>query len=295
MRRKLRTPSHRRRHLAIYLLATTTAVGFLIRLCVQLSSRHNRESDWESFLPLRNNEPDYCTEADLNSNKWITSLYRNRFESLYSNCSKVIRIGSSDDGGKLVCTDSLRKDNCVIYSLGSNLEFSFEQDAKNKLGCDIFTFDCTVGVIANGTIPRDIHFYPWCVGGRDEMKVISSNFGYTGELGQYFSMETIMKKLSHQRVDLLKMDIERHEVHVINSLHGQVIPQQILFETHLHNAYGVWGRPMLRKEWSTMWQTLGSLGYRTFSYEPNPLCLCCCEWSVQLKSRLSQWALKVSF
>ena len=80
------------------------------------------------------------------------------------------------------------------------------------------------------------------MGGKDEKKTISSNFGHTGEIGQYYPLEHIMKMLGHTSVDLLKMDIERHEFAVVDSLVAKFAPRQIVFETHLHNAYGIWGR-----------------------------------------------------
>ena len=55
-------------------------------------------------------------------------------------------------------------------------------------------------------------------------------------------LETIMSKLKHGVVDLLKMDVERHEYDVVQ--HLMVFPSQIVFETHLHNAYGMFGRPV---------------------------------------------------
>ena len=240
------------------------------------------ESHWENFLPAWRHEPDYCTEQDTAAKNWISRLYTSRFNSLRARCANVVRVGASTDGGKLVCTDTFLDEGCVVYSLGSNLEFSFELDAYNKLGCEIFTFDCTVGEVENASIPSNIQFHPWCIGGQDERKVISSNFGHTGEFGQYLSLETVMRKLNHSRIDLLKMDIERHELSVIKSLSKPNAPRQVVFETHLHNAYGIWHRPMFRYEWITMWKTLTDLGYRAFSYEPNPMCLCCCEWSIKL-------------
>ena len=85
-----------------------------------------------------------------------------------------------------------------------------------------------------------------------------------------------MSMLHHDKINLLKMDIERHEFDVFKTL--QTFPDQIVFETHLHNAYGMFGRPVSEQEWSAMWKKLEK--YNVFSYEPNPFCLCCCEWSI---------------
>ena len=104
--------------------------------------------------------------------------------------------------------------------------------------------------------------------------------GHQGETGQYYTLGTICAKLGHELVDLLKMDIERHEFAVIATLTDANAPLQIAFETHLHNAYGMWGKPVQEREWVEMWTTLSELGFRIFSHEPNFLCLCCCEFSI---------------
>ena len=255
------------------------SVPFVCYWCISPRSA----SRWERFLPSNNNSPDYCTERDDASSEWLRSLYSTRFQQSKLKCRSLVRVGPEGDGGKMVCLDTLPRKSCITYSLGSRLDFSFELAIKNELGCEIFTFDCTVGNVSSADIPEGVKFYPWCVGGKEEKRAISSDFGYTGQLGQYYPLQTIMRKLEHTRIDLLKMDIERHEVAVISSLQSQFAPLQIVFETHLHNAYGIWNRPMNHDEWFSMWKSLDNLGYRIFSYEPNPLCPCCCEWSI-LKS-----------
>lgn len=41
----------------------------------------------------------------------------------------LIRYGNPADGGKLLCDISKLTPPCIIYSLGSNGDYSFEQDA----------------------------------------------------------------------------------------------------------------------------------------------------------------------
>ena len=236
---------------------------------------------WNIMLPPTNSQADYCTQRDADSLKWLVEVYRLQFLELHGYCPLSTRVGPEGDGGKIVCAQHLNPETCVIYSLGSRLDFSFEVDIRNQTGCSVFTFDCTVGNVDETEIPEGVNFHPWCVGAKEEKKVISSDLGHTGEFGQYLSLQNIMTKLGHKKVDLLKMDIERHEVSVIESMHPQYSPEQIVFETHLHNAYGIWNRPMTHTEWRKMWNKLQMLGYRIFSYEPNPGCPCCCEWSIR--------------
>lgn len=248
------------------------------------SFTHVVDTQWEDFLPSSNSLPDYCTKQDDTARRWINVVYSSTSARYQSRCSHSTRIGPDGDGGKIVCTDNFRREDCVIYSLGSRLDFEFEISSLKQLGCAVHTFDCTVGEVNESDIPDGVHFHPWCVGGKSEQKIISSDLGHTGEIGQYYPIHDIMTKLGHTRIDLLKMDIERHELAVIGSLNSRYAPEQIVFETHLHNAYGLWQRPMTHEEWHNMWRKLAKLGYGIFSFEPNPICLCCCEWSIKMRN-----------
>ena len=211
---------------------------------------------------------------------FVRSLYAAKSSEHATTCTSIQRVGGNGDGGKLVCTDNIRPNDCVVYSLGSKLQFAFEIDVAKRFGCQVYTFDCTVGTPPASKIPAGVSFYPWCVGGKDETKPISSDLGHQGELGRYYTLATIQEKLGHSSVDLLKMDIERHEFAVVAALNGDNAPRQILFETHLHDAYGMWGAPVTESEWAAMWKTLSGLGFGVFAHEPNPWCVCCCEFSI---------------
>lgn len=238
--------------------------------------------EWKKFLPAENAEADYCTTRDESATRWLQKVYEETFIRSQGACSQKRRIGSAGDGGKIMCEkDISTARNCVIYSLGSRLDFSFEMSVRETLPkCKVYTFDCTVGSNVSGMVPDGVEFFPWCVGGKDELKEISSDFGHTGETGQYHTLDSIKKRLGHGEVDLLKMDIERHELSVWKTITAASAPRQVLFETHLHNAYGLWNRPMCSREWLDLWHHIRRLKYKTFSYEPNSDCPCCSEWSV---------------
>ena len=236
-------------------------------------------SIWETHLPSSRTSNDWCPTKNSAGASFVQSLYTEA-AGLTTSCENSQRIGGSGDGGKLICTDTIRSHDCIVYSLGSRLDFTFETSIVKRFGCKVHTFDCTVGTPIETEIPDGVVFHPWCVGEKDELKAISSDLGHQGESGQYYTLATILKTLGHETIDLLKMDIERHEFAVVASLTLDTAPSQLAFETHLHNAYGMWGRPVSETEWSTLWSTLHTLGYGVFAHEPNPLCLCCCEFSV---------------
>ena len=236
--------------------------------------------EWERHLPSTQVKNDWCPSKGSDGAVFVQSLYTDKASEHATTCTQIQRVGGSGDGGKLICADDVRPNDCVVYSLGSRLDFSFEIDVIKRFGCQVHTFDCTVGTPPASKIPAGVSFHPWCVGGKDEAKSISSDLGHQGELGQYYTLTTIREKLGHTSIDLLKMDIERHEFAVVATLKDDNAPHQIAFETHLHNAYGMWGRPVSEDEWATMWATLGGLGYRVFAHESNPFCVCCCEFSL---------------
>lgn len=238
----------------------------------------NGEKSLDSFFTTTENN--WCPGKYTDGGKFITQLYKNTASHGSMTCKNIKRIGNLGDGGKFVCMDTMYQNECVVYSLGSRLDFTFELDIIQKLKCNVYTFDCTVGDDYASKIPSGVFFYPWCVGAEDAIKTISSDFGHTGEKAQYYTIGTIMKKLQHKHIDLLKMDIERHEFAVVKSLDSIHAPNQIVFETHVHNAYGVWGRAITQAEWDELWAKLYSFGYLVFSHEQNPLCLCCCEFSL---------------
>jgi hypothetical protein len=55
------------------------------------------------------------------------------------------RVGRSGDGGKWLCAKlALLHAPCDIFSLGSHMDFSFEEEMLKSTPCHIHTFDCTV-------------------------------------------------------------------------------------------------------------------------------------------------------
>ncbi|KAJ1465930.1 methyltransferase domain-containing protein, partial [Baffinella frigidus] len=242
-----------------------------------------RPGEWAQQLPPWQGQRDWCPSRGSAAGLFVEEVYSRAAANRTAECGRVERVGAEGDGGKWICVDDqlLPPEDCVVYSLGSRLDFSFESDLVARFGCEVHTFDCTVGTPPPAAVPRGVAFHPWCVGGKDAVQAISSDLGHEGESRQYFTLATILGKLGHEGIALLKMDIERHELAVVAALTGEAAPAQIAFETHLHNAYGMWGRPVTEGEWDALWGKLHALGYGVFANEPNPRCLCCCEFSLR--------------
>ncbi|KAL4233391.1 hypothetical protein ACF0H5_008072 [Mactra antiquata] len=105
-------------------------------------------------------------------------------------CRNHQRVGSFRDGGKEVCNDYIvrPKPPCLVYSFGSNNRFDFEKEAIRMYGCEVLTFDPTMGHIAekDRQIPTGCKFYLKGLEGDDmpsksmyRMKTILNDYGHT--------------------------------------------------------------------------------------------------------------------
>jgi hypothetical protein len=160
--------------------------------------------------------------------------------------------GQGGDGQKQVCGLPQMKAPCAIYSLGSNLDFSFEESVSSATPCEIVTIDCTVNETkAQAMLPPRTTFFPLCIGPASMGKA-------------YVSLPALMQLAGHDHVDLLKLDIEGYETFVIKSLLDQPrhakLPYQINIETHggksagaVHRALLVLGYVPVNKEQNKIW------------------------------------------
>eukprot|EP01083_Nonionella_stella_P203132 741476_1 len=115
-------------------------------------------------------------------------------------------IGSSGDGLKWGCGVELlnltkKTQECIVYSLGSNNDWSFEEGIFELVPhCKIFTFDPTIKTAhIPERIANQVEFRKWGLSGDDK------------EATHYYLLSTIMRKLGHSHIDILKVDIEGFE------------------------------------------------------------------------------------
>jgi hypothetical protein len=171
------------------------------------------------------------------------------------------------DTAKILCAPDVQFDtpDCVIYSLGSNNLFDFEEDIAQKFSqCKIYTFDCT----SNPPLKpiTNVVFDKTCLG--DHNNVIDSK--------QFHTLGFLMKKYNHKFIQLLKMDIEGFEMEVFASIlqapYSKSLPFQLSFETH---HYQVAFQSFALH--SALFQQLKLAGYRPVSYANNVRCPSCNE------------------
>lgn len=192
--------------------------------------------------------------------------YYNMFEQT-ANCTSSLErypLGMGTiDGGKYVCDFESLKAPCIIYSIGSNGDYLFEE-AMLPTGCQIFTFDCTGDF--GDKAPAGVTFKKWCVAGKDE--------------APFYSVPSMMKMLGHERIDYLKMDVEGAEffaIPALKELPKERRPKQFGFELHTFYSGILRTHATMRATMDVM-MDLHELGYRLVSREDNKFGYCCSEF-----------------
>jgi FkbM family methyltransferase len=193
----------------------------------------------------------------------IVSLPNERFGTAY--------------GGWNIATDRLDASS-VIYSFGVGEDASFDLALIERCGVTIHGFDPTprsIEWVARNNMPPGFVMHPYGLADSDgEAKfcppVDPSHVSHTildrkETSGQAIRvpvkrLATIMAELGHQRIDVLKMDIEGAEYGVIDELaRGAIRPGQILVEFHHRFAEVGIGKT------KAAIQTLNRLGYALYS------------------------------
>jgi hypothetical protein len=166
-----------------------------------------------------------------NRNQFLNTPYmffQDNYEPTFS-CRFEQRLGMNGDGGKWIC-DVYRLKNlksCLIYSLGSNGEFSFENETKRYLPhCDIHTFDL-----------KEFNCTNLCT-----FHKVKIGDGFNGTK----TLRMIMSDLEHSGriLDILKIDIEGGEYEFFDDLFNTTDYiseniRQILVEIHLSRIISI--------------------------------------------------------
>ncbi|CAF0953664.1 unnamed protein product [Adineta steineri] len=212
-----------------------------------------------NYIPSTNIGPKQCNFSSIESDGWFCEsdsdwelrkvidriqnkrnrisdsrhmFFQNNWEPTI-HCTFEQRIGNPGDGGKWICDihrfTQMNMTNLLIYSFGSNGDFSFEK-AVNKIlpKAEIHTFD-----IGYFTCPANV-----CIFHRARLG--------NGKNGDSKSLQTVMDELGHKSrsIHILKVDIEGGEYDLFEELFNHLSDnqvtfpyiRQILFEIHLSGS-----------------------------------------------------------
>ena len=188
---------------------------------------------------------------------------------------------SVKDGGWWFSTKNLNQDS-IVYSLGVGDEVDFDMSIIDKYSVEVFAFDPTpnsIDLLDSTKLPERFHFHPWAVTAEDGTLKFYPRLKKDGTKSDVmftmipepetkedeievpaYCLSTIVERLGHDRIDLLKMDIEGAEYEVLEGLlESTILPEQLLVEFHhrfvddgLNRTYDVIDR-------------LRSVGYRIFA------------------------------
>lgn len=211
-------------------------------------------------------------DQSLDDQTWLSAKDNVRvwdvFGPTYNCLYSRERLGRTGDGGKWVCGPNflLQSKSCVIYSIGSRGEVSFEETLLSMSQCEVHTFDHTLSESAQALIRGvpGLHFHNLGLGVR--------HTGQGGHPPRVLSLDRLMENLKHSWIDILKVDVEGAEWAVIQDYYAgnaSLPVTQLLIELHTSNpADGSMLKTVVK-----VFQLLLDDSYRIFSVEPNTYCL----------------------
>ena len=171
-----------------------------------------------------------------------------------------IEIPVVKDGGWWFTPEGLTADS-IVYSLGVGDDIDFDLFLIEKFGVQVHAFDPTpssIDMLDGRDLPQRFAFHPWAVTAADGSLTFYPRLRKDGTKSEVmytmiaeeqtvddaievpaYSLSTITDKLGHQKIDLMKMDIEGAEYEVLDGLLASAIkPTQLLVEFH-HRFPGI--------------------------------------------------------
>ena len=244
-----------------------------IKGCSLITSERSPSCDtaWEERSKSFEQYIKYLEEQEKSREESLSEWNGKRAYDLYEpewTCDDEKRVGPKDinvgDGPKFVCAPELVKDqgDCLIYSIGSNYDFSFEQGMRRHgPNCQFHTFDGTLNLTTQslpaGLEEQSIHFHNWNV----DLQSGTNEKGWISK-----TINDILSALGHEgkRIDVFKIDCEGCEYGVMPQVldlvqSGLIRIDQVQIEIHGTDAAKV----------QSLFQSFRAAGYAVFHKERN--------------------------
>ena len=169
----------------------------------------------------------------------------------------------------------------IVYSFGVGTDLSFDLSLIEKFGLTIFGFDPTplsISWAKNQKLPKEFRFFEYGVADQDtsmtfyppsnpnyvSFSIASSNGDQSESVQlQVSRLTTIMNELGHEKIDLLKMDIEGAEYGVVQDMvRCNIQVKQLLVEFHHRlSSFSI-------EQTQVAVDTLHSSGFKIFNISP---------------------------
>lgn len=212
---------------------------------------------------IHNAYPEYPAMHANNPATW----YQENWDPAFS-CAMEDKIGNVGDGHKWICdVDRLKSQKeCIVYSVGSNGDFSFEVALQKRLpSCVIHIFDLDD---FTSSMPRGLkaHFHHWGFKPSYYTNTTEWDTGFSTQPWsdparphlKFKTLDETMDTLGHSRVDIFKIDCEGCEWQSFKDWTSADL-RQILVEVHDSPAAVV----------NDFFQTLQNAGFVLFHKEAN--------------------------
>ena len=196
-------------------------------------------------------------------------------------CRKML-LGDGD-GEWCICPDLVKPDS-VVYSFGVGMDISFDRALMKQFGVEIHAFDPTpvaMDWIAKQENLTGFHFHPFGLADHDgvvefalptkfkvSFTMLTDVPSSTSAQGEVCRLGTILDRLGHDRLNLIKIDIEGAEYDVIPDL-VELAPRidQLLLEFHHRFLTGPSGLERTR----AALKSLKKAGFGLFNVSPRGL------------------------
>ncbi|MEC7860007.1 MAG: FkbM family methyltransferase [Pseudomonadota bacterium] len=212
---------------------------------------------------------------------WTIKLFFKRVVGRELWLSKELSIDTAILGEWEFCPQYINQ-HSVIYSLGVGDSIEFDLGIIKHHGCQVHAFDPTpyaVEWISDQNTPSELQFHPWAVSGKDGSLRMTQRTNKKGQKSEVmwtevlsgsiaedaievpvYSIPSIMRKLDHSFISLMKIDVEGTEYEIIDDiLNNGVLPKQILIE--FHHRFSSKSKKMTQNSL----KSLRKFGYRIFS------------------------------
>jgi len=146
----------------------------------------------------------------------------------------------------------LLDEHAVVYSIGIGEDSSFDEAVISQIGCHVFAFDPTpksISWVKKKNLPARFHFFEVGLSAQSgvaDFYLPINNNHVSGSIHSHSDLNSsekitvnvktlsdLVQQLGHERIDVLKMDIEGAEYEVIENILSEKIPiNQLLIEFH---------------------------------------------------------------